>query len=74
MKQIVELYINNQKVYFTQPPEIFFNYTHSDLHNPTVIKNSFSKTITIEGVPENNRIFNEFYDLRRINGENLFNA
>lgn len=74
MKQIVELYINNQKVHFTQPPEIFFNYTHSDLHNPTVIKNSFSKTITIDGVPENNRIFNEFYDLRRINGENLFNA
>lgn len=74
MKQIVELYINNQKVYFTQPPDIFFNYTHSDLHNPTVIKNSFSKTLTIDGVPENNRIFNEFYDLRRINGENLFNA
>lgn len=74
MKQIVELYINNQKVYFTQPPDIFFNYTHSDLHNPTVVKNSFSKTLTIDGVPENNRIFNEFYDLRRINGENLFNA
>lgn len=74
MKQIVELYINNQKVYFTQPPDIFFNYSHSDLHNPTVIKNSFSKTLTIDGVPENNRIFNKFYDLRRINGENLFNA
>lgn len=73
MKQIVELYINNQKVYFSQVPNILFTYSHSDLHNPTIVKNSFSKTLTIEGTPENNRIFNNFYDLKRINSNELFN-
>lgn len=72
-RPFVELYINNQKVYFKEPPEIFVTYAHTDLHNPTVVKNSFTKTITIEGTPENNRIFNNFYDLKRINNNELFN-
>ncbi|MEE0266908.1 MAG: hypothetical protein UD103_02875 [Bacteroidales bacterium] len=72
-RPFVELYINEQKVYFKEPPEIFVTYAHTDLHNPTVVKNSFTKTVTIEGTPENNRIFNNFYDLKRINNNELFN-
>ena len=72
MRPFVELYINDQKVYFKEPPEIFITYAHTDLHNPTVVKNSFSKTITVEGTPENNRIFNNFYDMRRINSDGLW--
>lgn len=72
-RPFVELYINNQKVYFKEPPEIFVTYAHTDLHNPTVVKNSYTKTVTIEGTPENNRIFNNFYDLKRINNPDLFN-
>lgn len=73
MKDIIELYINKQKVYFEQDPNILFTYSHSDLHNPTIVKNSFSKTLTILGTPENNRIFNNFYDMKRINKGELFN-
>lgn len=73
MRPYIELYINNQKVYFKNPPEIFVTYAHTDLHNPTVVKNSYTKTVTVEGTPENNRIFNDFYDMRRMNGEGLFN-
>ena len=73
MRPFVELYINDQKVYFKEPPEIFITYAHTDLHNPTVVKNSFSKTITVEGTPENNRIFNNFYDMQRVNNGDLFN-
>lgn len=73
MRPFVELYINNQKVYFKEPPEIFVTYAHTDLHNPTVVKNSYTKTVTVEGTPENNRIFNNFYDMRRINNSDLFN-
>lgn len=69
----IELYINNQKVYFQNPPEIFITYAHTELHNPTVVKNSYTKTVTVEGTPENNRIFNEFYDMKRINNDGLFN-
>lgn len=72
-RPFVELYINEQKVYFKEPPEIFVTYAHTDLHNPTVVKNSYTKTITVEGTPENNRIFNNFYDLKRINNNELFN-
>lgn len=72
-RPFVELYINNQKVYFKEPPEIFVTYAHTDLHNPTVVKNSYTKTVTVEGTPENNRIFNNFYDMRRINNSDLFN-
>lgn len=72
-RPFVELYINDKKVYFKEPPEIFVTYAHTDLHNPTVVKNSYTKTITVEGTPENNKIFNNFYDMRRINGDDLFN-
>lgn len=73
-RPFVELYINNQKVYFKEPPEIFVTYAHTDLHNPTVVKNSYTKTVTVEGTPENNRIFNDFYDMKRMNNGELFNA
>ena len=72
-RPIVELFINDHKVYFQEPPEIFITYAHTDLHNPTVVKNSYTKTVTVEGTPENNRIFNNFYDLRRLNNGDLFN-
>lgn len=72
-RPFIELYINNQKVFFKEPPEIYVTYAHTDLHNPTVVKNNYTKTVTVEGTPENNRIFNDFYDMRRINGDILFN-
>lgn len=64
----IELYINNQKVEFTEPPQILLTYSHNDLHNPTIVKNSYSKTITIDGTPNNNKIFNCFADMRWVNG------
>lgn len=72
-RPFVELYIDNEKVEFKEPPQINITYSHSDLHNPTVVKNSFSKTITIDGTPHNNQIFGCFYDMTRIvaNGDSM---
>lgn len=64
----IELYINNQKVEFTEPPQILLTYSHNEVHNPTIVKNSYSKTITIDGTPNNNKIFNCFADMRWVNG------
>lgn len=64
----IELYINNQKVEFTEPPQILLTYSHNEIHNPTIVKNSYSKTITIDGTPNNNKIFNCFADMRWVNG------
>lgn len=64
----IELYINNRKVEFTEPPQILLTYSHNEVHNPTIVKNSYSKTITIDGTPNNNKIFNCFADMRWVNG------
>lgn len=58
MRQYIELYIDNQLVEFREVPRILLTYTHNELHNPTVVKNTFSKTLTIDGTPNNNKIFN----------------
>lgn len=72
MKNEVELYINDCLIEFPTDPMIAMNYSVTDLENPTVVRNSFSKTIDIESTPHNDLIFNNFMDLRRINGS-LFN-
>lgn len=67
-RPFIELYIDSKKVEFKEPPKVLITYAHQDLHNPTVVKNSFSKTITVEGTPHNNQIFGCFYDMTRITG------
>lgn len=70
MKYPVRLFLADEEVEFSTPPEILFNYSETELTNPTIIKNSYSKTITIEGTPKNNRIFGHIYNLERIQAYN----
>lgn len=65
MRPYVELFIEDKQVEFTSPPEIYMTYTHEDLHNPTVVKNSYSKTLTIDGTPKNNQIFGTYFNMQR---------
>lgn len=51
---------------FSELPQVLMNYTSEDVINPTIVKNSFSKTIQIDGTPANNRIFGHWYDATRI--------
>ncbi len=66
MRQEISLFLGNQEIEFNQPPALLYNYTENDLRNPAVVKNSYSKTLTIEGTPNNNRIFGHFWNLERI--------
>ena len=66
MRQEVQLFIAGTEVEFAQPPEILFSYIRTDYTDPTVLRNSYSKTLTIEGTPNNNRIFNSIYHLDQI--------
>lgn len=66
MRPFIDLYIDNEKIEFSEPPQILFTYAHTELHNPTVVKNSFSKTLTIDGTPKNNQIFGCFGDMNRV--------
>jgi len=61
----VKLFINGKEVDFTIDPQILFTYQVTDLTNPTAVKNNFTKTVTIEGTPNNNDIFGQYWNLER---------
>ena len=73
MRQEIELYLGGRSVEFNEPPEILFSYIRTDYTDPTVLRNSYSKTLTIEGTPNNNRIFNSIYHLDQIVDPSTFN-
>ena len=61
----IRLYIDNMKVDLNNELQILFNWQESDLSNPTVIKNGYSKTIVLQGTDNNNEIFGHFWNLER---------
>lgn len=65
MKRRISLYIADNLVKLDEQSLVLFNYTMEDLSNPTYVKNSYSKQITIKGTPNNNKIFGEFFRLDR---------
>lgn len=73
MRQEVELFLGGRSVEFNEPPEILFSYIRTDYTDPTVLRNSYSKTLTIEGTPGNNQIFNSIYHLDQIVDTSSFN-
>lgn len=67
---MIDLIIKNQKVDLTSEVSITLNGTNTDFINPTAVKVAFSKTISLEGTPNNNKIFSHLYKLE---GSNQFN-
>lgn len=59
----VELYINNHLVDLSESTKILFTYAVKNLYNPTIVKNSFSKSVVLEGTKRNNQVFNNLYNL-----------
>lgn len=57
MRQKVKLYIGDQLADLGDDSFILFNYAMEDLSNPTIVRNSWSKTVTLPGTPTNNGIF-----------------
>lgn len=75
MNRDIALYLGGKKVDWTKVPDILLNYQRTDYQNPTITKNMWSKTLTIEGTPNNNNIFNHIWNLERVmdDGFTLFN-
>lgn len=61
----INLYIAGRKVDLDDTSFVLFNYTVEDLSNPIVVKNSFSKQITLKGTSVNNEIFGNLYKADR---------
>lgn len=59
------LYIANQLVDLDAESIITLNYTLEETNNPTIVKNSFSKSISLPATERNNALFGHIYDLSR---------
>ena len=70
----IRLFIDGSEVEFKSDPQILFNYKETELRNPTVIRNSFSKSIEIPSTPMNDDIFNHYWNLERKQEGSSFNA
>ena len=66
MKQEIQLFIGGEEVEFSKDPQILFNYKITDSTNPTAIKNTYSKSIMLEGTQKNNAIFGNIWNLERM--------
>lgn len=60
-----KLYIGRYKVELAEDMPILYSYTVTDYSNPTVVKNGHSKTVTIQGTPNNNKIFGHYWNVQR---------
>lgn len=65
MRQDIRLFLGDREVEFNAAPQILYNYTETDFHNPTTVKNSFTKSISVPGTKKNNDTFGHFWDLER---------
>lgn len=72
----IQLYINGLRVDLDEKSSgIKWNYEVTDYSNPSILKNPFTKSITILGTPTNDHIFGEIFQLNRTMDSNftLFN-
>lgn len=58
---MIQLYIADKRVDLDDSSFILFNYAFDDLSNPTIVKNSFTKQITLKATPNNNAIFGNLF-------------
>lgn len=61
MRRKIELWVGNLRADLADDSFILMNYTVEDLTSPAIVKNSFSKQITLPGTTANNRIFGEIF-------------
>ena len=73
MTKEVKLFMNNQEVEFASSPDILFTFQVDEMTNPTVVKNSYSKSLVIPGTKQNNRIFGGIWNVERVQDIMTFN-
>lgn len=69
----IRLYIGEQLADLPEGVNLPITYTTEDFKNPTIVKNSFSKTISLPNTEVNNKIFNYSYKLDRFQHIDSFN-
>lgn len=65
MRRKISLYIAGHPVDLDEQSFILFNYTMEEMSNPTIVRNSFSQSITLKGTPNNNKVFGNIFKADR---------
>lgn len=68
MRRKIDLYIGGKRADLSDQSLILWNYSQTDLQKPTVVKNAYSKQITLPGTPANDAIFGGAWRVDRIAG------
>ena len=68
MRRKIELYIEGRMADIDEQGIILYNYAFTELQTPSVVKNSFSKSVTLPGTPTNASIFGHYHRLDRAAG------
>lgn len=66
MKRRISLIIGGQTADLDDESLVLFNYTREEMANPTIVKNSYSQTVTLPGTATNNAIFGHYFRLDRV--------
>jgi hypothetical protein len=71
---MIELLINGQPIGLSDDFEISINKTIADIRNPETRSSDFTRTLTIPGTAENNKVFNFIFDVANdITGSGQYN-
>ena len=70
MKRSIHLYIGSLEAEFSTVPDILYTFKVDDLTSPAAVRNSYSKTITLPGTKQNNKIFGQYWASDRLTGAN----
>ena len=66
MRNKIQLYIGSERADLDNNSFLLLNYTMEELSNPTIVRNSFSRQITLKGTPQNMKIFGGIYRNDRV--------
>lgn len=61
----IKLYIASQLVDIDDGSVFLFTYTAEDAANPTIVKNTYTKAVTLKSTPRNDAIFGGIYNFTR---------
>jgi len=65
MRTDLQLYIGTSPADINEDSYILMNYSNEEATNPTIVKCSYSQSVTLPGTPRNHAIFGSFFRLDR---------
>lgn len=72
MRRQISLYIGGQRADLAEQGLVLWNYILEEMSNPTIVRNSFTRSIVLEGTRRNNRIFGQFWRSDRLSGAGMY--